>query len=320
MLDFTLDSIKIPALHDYTPPFGTMVTQTQQNHGGLSIQEVNDNIIAPFCKMRGQMVNDDETTSDIEYDGKICITSMQAITINLKNATYPGCKMIIMNRNNDNHTLNCNYVNGAYADTFTILARSTLRIFYDGDKWVNSSAPAVGKLIVQYPTEKAPDIIYPCTAWEEVEDFDGAFFRASGGNADPFIAEGETLIPQSQDTNKNGLSITWDTEIRTGDQTANPTFSATSTHEHKVIITANDGSEQIIADYVFANTHYDYYDLSDSSKYYTDTKTHTISGTVSGDHTHKFTPTGSIHSVNEDTEQEETVPKNFTVKVWRRTA
>ena len=65
----------------------------------------------------------------------------------------------------------------------------------------------IGVTYVQYPGQKSPNELWPnISTWEEI-DYSGAFFRASGGNADSFIAEGGTLTPQAEGTAVNGLSI-----------------------------------------------------------------------------------------------------------------
>ena len=43
----------------------------------------------------------------------------------------------------------------------------------------------IGVIYTQYPQQKSPQELFPNTTWEEV-NYDGAFFRASGGNAAAF--------------------------------------------------------------------------------------------------------------------------------------
>lgn len=53
-----------------------------------------------------------------------------------------------------------------------------------------------------------------------------------------------------------------------------------------------------------------------TSKNYTDTKTISISGTCTGDHTHSVTAAGTITNSGEA----EARSNNFTYKIWVRTA
>ena len=107
MIDLTLDSILIPDITGYTPPFGTKVARTAVNKGGLSTQEVNNNIIASFVKMRGVVVGTSDTTSRIEYDAKIIIEAAEPITLTLGNATYRGCRVTLVNNTEFTHILSC---------------------------------------------------------------------------------------------------------------------------------------------------------------------------------------------------------------------
>lgn len=65
----------------------------------------------------------------------------------------------------------------------------------------------IGVTYTQYPGQKSPNELWRnYSTWEEL-NYDGAFFRSSGGNANPFIDESGILTPQPQATAKNGLSI-----------------------------------------------------------------------------------------------------------------
>ena len=55
----------------------------------------------------------------------------------------------------------------------------------------------VGVIYIQFPQQKSPEELFPGMTWEEL-DYDGAFFRASGGNADGFIEESGDLSKQAE--------------------------------------------------------------------------------------------------------------------------
>lgn len=56
----------------------------------------------------------------------------------------------------------------------------------------------IGVIYTQYPLQKSPNDLWgDYSTWEEVTDYSGAFFRASGGNASAFIGEGGTLVVQA---------------------------------------------------------------------------------------------------------------------------
>ena len=81
-IDLTLNGIKIPALDGYTPPFGT-----KKVSGGLTTQEVNDNVIAPFVKERPIEITEDSSTGNIEYNASLVINSADAV-LTLGSGTY----------------------------------------------------------------------------------------------------------------------------------------------------------------------------------------------------------------------------------------
>ena len=56
---------------------------------------------------------------------------------------------------------------------------------------INEAWP-VGITYVQYPQQKSPQELFPKTTWEEIS-YDGAFFRAAGGNAADFIEKSGVL-------------------------------------------------------------------------------------------------------------------------------
>lgn len=73
MIDLTLKSLLIPDIIGYEPPFGTKITRTPENKGGLSTRQVNDNILLPFAKQRAVVIEQSDTISQIEYDAKIIL-------------------------------------------------------------------------------------------------------------------------------------------------------------------------------------------------------------------------------------------------------
>lgn len=353
MLDLTLTpssnnlGIYIPDFSDYVPPhnvefFGKKVTRGVDpltglnNLGGLNVQQVNDNIIAPFVKMRPFVVNanaDTNSTSEIQFDAKIVFYMPEyeeSITLSLGNASYEGCIVTIMNSTTLTQTISYNEVGSNVARTATVLPLSLFKIMWNGTTWVNITAPSVGETAVQYPTEKEPSVIYPCTTWEEITKYNGAFFRAEGGKAAAFIEEGQELgNPQAQGTAKNGLSFTG-TRKKTGTQSSNPTFSASGSHGHTFSSPNPSSFDDPYGggdDWVQKGGLEPRLDNDHGTKTYWLSHEGPIpygvghipsadySGTVSGTHKHSFTPKGSIQS--SDTE---TRPVNYTVKMWKRTA
>ena len=101
-IDLTLDSLKIPNING-TFPFGTKITPTDLNKGGLSTAEVNSNIMMPFMQMRPKVCTADSTTSQVEYDAKIVfnaptgVTPSAGYTLTMGDGTYIGCTVTYTN-------------------------------------------------------------------------------------------------------------------------------------------------------------------------------------------------------------------------------
>lgn len=128
----------------------------------------------------------------------------------------------------------------------------------------------------------------------------------------------------------------------TGEQTANPSFSGSASHSHKIamlktsstwgtmvgyndrnaagIVFAGNDNAPGWSDYNSANKNFD--PVIESSSV-------SISGTTTGDHTHSFSHTHETNSegahthtinYNGDSNVKEARPDNYTVIIWKRTA
>ena len=140
----------------------------------------------------------------------------------------------------------------------------------------------VGVTYLQFPTCESPADLFPTLTWTEI-NFDGAFFRASGTNADAFIGVGGTLIPQGQATAKNGLSIATTTDLTGSIQIGVRNYPP----DRSGIITIGSGTSYWAPSDTWATCNY---------------------ANINANHS---------HSISGDTE---TRPINYTVKVWKRTA
>lgn len=166
---------------------------------------------------------------------------------------------------------------------------------------INEAWP-VGITYVQYPQQKSPQELFPKTTWVELS-YDGAFFRAAGGNAAAFIEKSGVLSKQSQGTASNGLVF--------NGKTGNVIVSG-GNHKHNVRV-RNDGFPNDWQDYTtdvksqYWHTSYNKtrqrYNLNPETEY-----SDTLSMTGS------FTPAGSISG------DSETRPDNYTMRIWKRIA
>lgn len=148
----------------------------------------------------------------------------------------------------------------------------------------------IGVTYTQYPQQKSPNELWGnISTWVEL-DYDGAFFRSSGGNANGFATSTDTLSSciQAQATAVNGLTVS----------------CCDLSHRHsftQIMNGNNSGSSNYGHDATTCN--------KGNSTYYT-------GGAIS---------TGGSSAVNMNhchglTGDTETRPVNYTVKVWVRTA
>lgn len=266
---------------------------------------------AAFLSAQGTWDNPSFVESKIEANSSqtvsvsdntiIRITAGQSISVILEDCVKLGCTVTFINSTAITHTLSCNSV--AANKLSTIQPNAFFKIAWNGSKWQNIVAPGVGKRITQYPQEDAPTDVYPCTSWQEIS-YDGAFFRASGGNAAAFIEKSGVLSKQGQSTSVNGLTASF-----TGDTT---NTSSDGNHKHNVRV-RNDGFPNDWQDYT-TNYKSEYWHTSynqSSQRYNLNPETE-----HAGNHSHMITPSGTV-SLSGDAE---TRPSNYTVKIWKRTA
>ena len=132
-IDLTLNAIKIPALDGYTPPFGTKVVS-----GGLSTQEVNDNVIAPFVKERPIEITETSSTGDIEYNASLVINSADAV-LTLGSGTYVGCTVKVIAATAGSVSYNS-------GTTDTLAAGQIKTYIWTGSAWIDALGETQPKL------------------------------------------------------------------------------------------------------------------------------------------------------------------------------
>lgn len=130
-LDLTLDGMKVPAIDGYTPPFGTKITRTDINRGGLSTREVTENVLMPFARMRPTVVTENSSTGDIEYDAKIIFSPdlESGATLTLGEGAYPGCELTLRNMS----SYACTAERSAWSAT--VPAGSSVKLEWNGTSW-----------------------------------------------------------------------------------------------------------------------------------------------------------------------------------------
>lgn len=130
-IDLTLNGIKIPALDGYTPPFGT-----KKVSGGLTTQEVNDNVIAPFVKERPIEITEDSSTGSVEYNASLVINSANAV-LTLGSGTYVGCTVKVLAQTAGSVSYNS-------GTTAKLAAGDIVSFVWSGSAWIKVTTNKVG--------------------------------------------------------------------------------------------------------------------------------------------------------------------------------
>ena len=148
---------------------------------------------------------------------------------------------------------------------------------------INEAWP-VGITYVQYPQQKSPQELFPKTTWKEIS-YDGAFFRASGGNAADFIEKSGVLSKQAGQNLSHTHSITHSHNI------------TDPGHSHGIPTGSQDGHNGGYNDHGYS------FETNNSTVL---SKTGITVDSFSGD-------SGSSGG-------DENRPANYTIRVWKRTA
>lgn len=151
-IDLTLDSFKVPAIESYTPPFGTKIVKTDANKGGLSTVEVNSNIMMPFANMRPKVITENSSTTEIEYDAKLCFSAslLAGATLELDDGAYEGCRLQITNLSSYTCTVEYNSTT-----LVSIPTGANVEVIWTGSSWMLSTTGTVASGNVMPPTSAA---------------------------------------------------------------------------------------------------------------------------------------------------------------------
>ena len=151
----------------------------------------------------------------------------------------------------------------------------------------------IGDTYVQYPQQANPNELWGAFSTWEVIDYDGAFFRAEGTNANAFIEKTGVLSKQGQSIQSHKHSASFSGNQQTGEVYLNNNTNGGSPIRNCSGIFSSIGSAPINLD---------------SGKW----------TSVPAGFRLSITPSGSV-SIDE-TGSTETKPANYTIRVWKRTA
>ena len=237
-IDTTLDFFKIPGIDTFAHEFGTK----KPNGKGLTTEEVANNIAAGFNRQRPFVITETSNTNRIDANSVFAITASDEIILSLDSAAFTGLEVKIINSTDKTHTIRC--ASASEADSM-LQAKQIQTIIWNGSKWEGLSCPRIGEVYVQYPQQEAPQDLFICTKWKLQEQYAGAFFRATGGNAAPFINQTGELIKQLDQMQGHAHSYyrrdTWSWSASHGAQAKNEANTINETVEATLNI-VSDGT------------------------------------------------------------------------------
>lgn len=181
----------------------------------------------------------------------------------------------------------------------------------------------IGETYTQYPQHDDPNTLYNRNGvtcqWEKI-NYGGAFFRAEGGNANPYITKTDVLSIQGQSTAKNGLSLSKSgSAYKTGS-----CYKSGSCYANQQTI---DGGGHEHSYNTFGSTASLYTGMA-TMQYGIGSETFSTTG--GGGHSHTFTPSitdniGVVDNIGVADNisfslsgDAETRPSNYTYIIWER--
>ena len=182
----------------------------------------------------------------------------------------------------------------------------------------------IGETYTQYPQQDDPNMLYNRNGvtcqWEKI-NYGGAFFRAEGGNANPYITKTDVLSIQGYQNAYHNHGYTPSGSVSSSFSGSRDTTDSGGSHSHIVDGTADRlcwGEGRIgLAGMAPSGVNVDLYNVNVTGGTSTD-----------GSHTHGYTPSGSVSSsfsgdtcttaCNGNSSNHEARPSNYTYVIWKR--
>ena len=153
----------------------------------------------------------DTTVSSVVADRCFYFTASSSCTFTLGNAAQIGIKVRIINTTSHTHTLSCASVS---VNVPKILPMANVEIMWNGTAWQNISGEAVGSTWVQRSQQESPFDVFPCSAWTELVNRNGAFERSENAPVSIYTLDGVTFyadVERERPIDISGLGTATDT-------------------------------------------------------------------------------------------------------------
>jgi|GEM_PF-5446708 hypothetical protein len=184
---------------EYAAHLGTKAAPLKVGTRGVPIYIDKNGVPQPCDNIQAMIAKDTIVQSTdvgaVDFDRIIIISATNEIILTIGDGEYIGLEVKIINTTDKTHI-----VRGTTArdEDSTLLAGQIQTIIWNGSKWEGLSCPRIGEVYVQYPQQEAPQDLFICTKWTLQEQYAGAFFRATGGNAAAFIEKTGELTAQKE--------------------------------------------------------------------------------------------------------------------------
>ena len=156
-------------------------------------------------------IQGDTSVTSVVAERAFYITSLTSCTFTLGNGAQIGIKVRIINTTSLTHTLSCASVS---VNVPKILPMANVEIMWNGTAWQNISGEAVGSTWVQRSQQESPFDVFPCSAWTELANRNGAFERSENAPVSIYTLDGVTFyadVERERPIDINGLGTATDT-------------------------------------------------------------------------------------------------------------
>lgn len=285
---------------DDTQPLATRAEESDMQHGAFAVWNA---VTKRFETQGGTLVSVTAScnTGSIGYDKTIVIKASAPCILELGEGAYTGVQVKIINSTQHDHAVRGTTARG---EDSTLKAGQIQSIIWNGSAWEGLSCPRIDEVYVQFPQQSAPQDLYICTKWTEIS-YDGAFFRASGGNAEAFIEKSGVLSMQESQNKEHshGMDSAGNHKHGRGNMEITGSISGLG------VTMGASGACYISSAYAGANP-----------RVTSDSDARTITFAASRTWTGNTSENGShSHTVHNDGGNEAR-PSNFTIRVWKRIA
>jgi len=182
---------------DYSAHLGTKAAPLEVGNRGVPVYLDKNGVPKPCDNIQPSIAKDtiaqSTDTGTVKFDRVFIISAPNEIVLTIGDGEYIGIEVKIINITDKTHIIRGTTARDGDS---TLQAGQIQTVIWNGSKWEGLSCPRIGEVYMQYPQQEAPQDLFICTKWKLQDQYAGAFFRATGGNAAAFIEKTGNLIKQ----------------------------------------------------------------------------------------------------------------------------